>query len=163
MGRRKSLIQVSCHELTLRGRLEVELGESIRASAPVISRDLTSCTRYNIEAMGNFLDVENFFSAVYLVDLSPSLCDIARGRFGRLGWKNVIIICQDARTFRLPEHEDRPRIGGGADLISMSYSLSMIPDYYSVVDCLSSMLSPLGVFGVCDFYGGLKCFTFPME
>jgi betaine lipid synthase len=95
--------------------------------------------------MGQFVDVEEFFSSVYLVDFSPSLCDIARKRFKRLGWKNVKVVCQDARTFRLEDHEkpfentlgfrrmststyfseERPDVGG-ADLITMSYSLSMI-------------------------------------
>jgi betaine lipid synthase len=103
--------------------------------------------------MAAFLDVENFFSAIYLVDFSPSLCEIARKRFDRLGWKNVTVVCQDARAFRLPVDDEHPRIGGGADLISLSYSLSMIPDYYNVVDCLSSMLSPFGIIGACDFYG----------
>jgi betaine lipid synthase len=62
-----------------------------------------------------------------------------------LGWKNVKVVCQDARTFRLEDHEsqtvnavgfsrsptanyfsdDRQSVGG-ADLITMSYSLSMI-------------------------------------
>ncbi|KAL1882123.1 hypothetical protein VTK73DRAFT_2214 [Phialemonium thermophilum] len=34
----------------------------------------------------------------------------------------------------------------------MSYSLSMIPDFFSVVDSLSSLLSPRGIIGVVDFY-----------
>lgn len=95
--------------------------------------------------MGQFVDVEEFFSSVYLVDFSPSLCEIARKRFSRLGWKNVKVVCQDARTFRLEEHEtpaqstlglrrlstvnyfsDNEAGIGGADLITMSYSLSMI-------------------------------------
>jgi len=68
--------------------------------------------------MSEFAFVPEFFSAVYLVDLSPSLCEVARKRFARLGWANVKVVCQDARHFRL---EDL-----GADLITMSYSLSMI-------------------------------------
>jgi betaine lipid synthase len=71
--------------------------------------------------MNRFLSVENFFSHVYLVDLSPSLLEVARKRFERLGWKNVTVVCQDARQFRLSEAT------GGADIVTMSYSLSMIP------------------------------------
>lgn len=78
--------------------------------------------------MSAFVPVDKFFDHVYLVDLSPSLCDVARQRFERLGWKNVTVICEDARSFRLPE---RKTSGGAAsdqvDLITMSYSLSMIP------------------------------------
>lgn len=95
--------------------------------------------------MSQFVSVPDFFSSVYLVDFSPSLCEVARKRFARLGWENVKVICQDARTFRLEDHEDgeegavaRPRSQSrgyfdaespsvvGADLITLSYSLSMI-------------------------------------
>ena len=100
-------------------------------------------TGWNIEAMSEYVDVPEFFSSVYLVDFSPSLCEVARKRFKRLGWKNVKVVCQDARTFRLEDHESDtlgaivPRSPssyyaegngsiGGADLITLSYSLSMI-------------------------------------
>lgn len=121
--------------------------------------------------MGANVDVPNFFRSVYVVDLSSSLCDVARARFERLGWKNVKVVCQDARAFRLHEHEleahlekelalrqrtvadmDENADMGGADLVTMSYSLSMIPDFYSVVDSLSSLLSKNGILGVVDFY-----------
>ncbi|OJJ46724.1 hypothetical protein ASPZODRAFT_16476 [Penicilliopsis zonata CBS 506.65] len=119
--------------------------------------DIGGGTGYNIEAMAAFVPVQTFFKHVYLVDLSPSLCDVARKRFERLGWKNVSVVCQDARAFRLPQDENvspttkEPQTGG-ADIVTMSYSLSMIPDYYSVVDSLTSLLKPEGVIGACDFY-----------
>lgn len=100
-----------------------------------------SANRYNIEAMAEFLPVQTFFSHVYLVDLSPSLCDVARKRFERLGWENVSVICQDARSFILPK-KDAVTPNGGADVITMSYSLSMIPGQHrciqspSLVPCL---------------------------
>lgn len=97
--------------------------------------------------MARFVDVPNFFSSVYLVDFSPSLCDVARKRFERLGWKNVTVVCEDARKFRLEDYEGDSSGGqtpspvepsaygyfapkrsthGGAELVTMSYSLSMI-------------------------------------
>ncbi|KAI9684147.1 MAG: hypothetical protein M1829_003417 [Trizodia sp. TS-e1964] len=131
--------------------------------------DIGGGTGYNIEAMGDFVSVPDFFTAVYLVDFSPSLCDVARKRFERLGWKNVKVVCQDARAFRLEDHEpvaldskvipssppsyfSTQRTCQGADMITMSYSLSMIPDFYSVIDSLCSLLSPFGIIGVTDFY-----------
>ena len=95
-------------------------------------RPCLTVNRYNIEAMAAFLPVQSFFSHIYLVDLSPSLCDVARQRFQRLGWKNVSVVCQDVRTFRLPEADNvdpRAKVsaGDGADVVTMSYSLSMIP------------------------------------
>ena len=109
-----------------------------------------------LAAMQAYVDVPTFFSKVYLVDLSPSLCEVARRRFARLGWK-VDIVCQDARAFRFNKHDvpqarSRADFNSGADLITLSYSLSMIPDYYSVVDSISSLLSPRGLVGVVDFY-----------
>lgn len=96
--------------------------------------------------MSQYVNVPEFFSSVYLVDFSPSLCEVAKKRFERLGWKNVTVVCQDARKFRLADYEGGPPGSqtpplrspalsyftqqrpehGGADLITMSYSLSMI-------------------------------------
>src|SRR5689334_3857608 len=94
--------------------------------------------------MSEFVNVPEFFSSVYLVDFSPSLCEVARKRFARLGWTNVKVVCEDARKFRLEDYENglsggrtsptrsstsyfEPRPDhGGADLVTMSYSLSMI-------------------------------------
>ncbi|KAK1595796.1 uncharacterized protein LY79DRAFT_680570 [Colletotrichum navitas] len=133
--------------------------------------DVGGGTGWNIEAMSSFVNVPEFFSSVYLVDFSPSLCEVARQRFERLGWNNVKVVCEDARKFSLEDYENdlptnripsrSPALSylsqkrvehGGADLVTMSYSLSMIPDYYSVVDSLTSLLSPDGVMGVVDFY-----------
>ncbi|GKT43198.1 protein-L-isoaspartate O-methyltransferase [Colletotrichum spaethianum] len=133
--------------------------------------DVGGGTGWNIEAMSSFVNVPEFFSSVYLVDFSPSLCEVARQRFQRLGWNNVKVVCEDARKFRLEDYENdlpsnrlSPRSPvlsyfsqkraehGRADLITMSYSLSMIPDYYSVIESLTPLLSPDGVMGVVDFY-----------
>ena len=84
--------------------------------------------------MNSFLSVPDFFSAVYLVDLSPSLLDVARERFKRLGWTNVHVICEDARTFTIGDKSEGALLSGDekhpvkADFITMSYSLSMIPE-----------------------------------
>lgn len=114
--------------------------------------------------MGQFVDVPTFFEAVYLVDLSSSLCRVAQDRFARLGWKNVSVICEDARRFRLDVYQGKQCFKSGqddkaklqastkADVITMSYSLSMIPEFYTVLDSFSSTLSDNGVIGVSDFY-----------
>lgn len=115
--------------------------------------DIGGGTGYNIEAMQAYVDVPSYFDKIYLVDLSPSLLRVARARFERLGW-DVSIVCTDARAFRLSDYEGATGEERElkADLITLSYSLSMIPTYYSVLDALSSLLSPTGVIGVVDFY-----------
>jgi betaine lipid synthase len=106
--------------------------------------------------MGKHLNVPDFFRAVYLVDLSPSLLRIARTRFEKLGWSNVKLVCTDCRDFNLEQHEspddETSNSSKGADLITMSYSLTMIPEYYPVVDSVASLLSMDGIIGVVDFY-----------
>ena len=117
--------------------------------------------------MSAFIPVSQYFRSIYLVDFSPSLCEVAKARFQRLGWKNVHVICQDARYFRLEDYEedldqtpdfknrekyDENEQFIGADLITLSYALSMIPEYYPVIDALSSLLATEGIIGACDFY-----------
>jgi betaine lipid synthase len=127
--------------------------------------DVGGGTGYNVERMQAHLSVPSFFHAVYVVDLSPSLCQVARARFARLGWKNVKVVCQDARTFKLGDYEDNLiddfSIGKsaldhadavGAHLLTLSYSLSMIPEFHPVVDSLATLLAPNGIMGVVDFY-----------
>lgn len=102
--------------------------------------------------MAQFVDVPAFFKSVYLVDFSPSLCEVARKRFARLGWENVKVVCMDARKFRLEDYEDdddeqqsgsgrsSPSLSSwweekkpghaGAELVTMSYSLSMMVSCY---------------------------------
>ncbi|KAI0631286.1 hypothetical protein C8Q77DRAFT_199390 [Trametes polyzona] len=132
-----------------------------RTSQPIWV-DVGGGTGYNIEKMNDFLPINEFFSAVYLVDLSPSLCEVARQRFSRLGWKNVHVVCEDARTFVLDkscEVLETAEVGDfvgkhrvKADFITMSYSLSMIPDFYSVIDSIADLLAPHGLISCVDFY-----------
>ncbi|KAI9070341.1 S-adenosyl-L-methionine-dependent methyltransferase [Trametes sanguinea] len=122
--------------------------------------DIGGGTGYNIEKMNDFVPVNESFSAVYLVDLSPSLCEVARQRFAKLGWQNVHVVCEDARTFALGQSLDVLELGDTsgskyrvkADFVSMSYSLSMIPDFYSVIDSITDLLAPHGIISCVDFY-----------
>ena len=108
--------------------------------------------------MSQILDVPNYFETVYLIDLSPSLLKVAKQRFARLGWKNVKIICQDVRNLRVADDINQPNdqeavlLTEKADLVTMSYSLTMIPDFFPVLDLLPTLLTSTGVLAVVDFY-----------
>ncbi|KAL8647690.1 MAG: hypothetical protein Q9210_005406 [Variospora velana] len=150
-------------------QLKFQAEQGLWSGSKPIWVDVGGGTGYNIEALQAYLDVPTFFAAVFLVDLSPSLCEVARKRFRRLGW-DVMVVCEDARTFRLEDHLGRianarpttralTEYGSAytsvvyhADLITMSYSLSMIPDYYNVVDSMVRLLAPSGIIGAVDFY-----------
>ena len=85
---------------------------------------------------------------VYVVDLSPSLLKIAQLRVEERGWTNIQPIEADATTFQPPE--------APVDVVTFSYSLTMIPDWFAAIDNAIAMLKPGGVIGIVDFYVSRK-------
>lgn len=78
--------------------------------------------------MNEVFPLREYFRAIYIVDLSPSLCNIARERVRRLHLADLVyVLCDDAVSFDLPNF---PNAEGNVDLITMSYSFSMMPSYY---------------------------------
>ena len=73
------------------------------------------------------------------VDLCPSLLAQARTR----GWSEVEWIEADATVWRPP---------APVDAVLCAYSLTMIPDWFAVVDNALAMLRPGGVLAVVDFH-----------
>jgi len=106
--------------------------------------DLGGGTGANLEFLGPRID---HLGQVLVVDLSPSLLEVARRRIATRGWPHVQAIQADATTFR-PE---RP-----ADVVTFSYSLSMIPDWFAAIENALAMLRPGGLLGVVDFYVSRK-------
>nr|XP_018260370.1 betaine lipid synthase [Kwoniella dejecticola CBS 10117]OBR82528.1 betaine lipid synthase [Kwoniella dejecticola CBS 10117] len=115
--------------------------------------DLGGGTGWNIEKMDEYLPL-SYFDAIYLIDLCEPLLEVARARIKARGWKNVHVLCQDASNFVLPEWESGeldPR--GSLRAVTMSYSLSMIPPFYQLLDRCDQVLDPQrGLMGVVDFY-----------
>ena len=107
--------------------------------------DMGGGTGANIE---NFGDEICKLSKIYVVDLSGSLLKIATDRFQQRGWTNVEAVEADATKFRPPE--------GQADVVTFSYSLTMIPDWFAAIENAFAMLKPGGLIGVVDFYVGRK-------
>ncbi|KAJ6630276.1 hypothetical protein B0H10DRAFT_1983869 [Mycena sp. CBHHK59/15] len=114
--------------------------------------DIGGGTGRNIEVMDNHFPISTF-DAVYLIDLCEPLLQVARERFAKKGWRNVTVLCQDAADFFLPEWSDGRDPKGSVGFVTMSYSLTMIPRFYAVLDRIDCVLSPDdGLFGVADFY-----------
>ena len=84
----------------------------------------------------------------YVVDLCPALAEVARARALAAGWGNVTVAEADATSFRPTE--------GTVDVVTFSYSLTMIPDWDRAVENALAMLRPGGVLGVVDFYVSRK-------
>jgi S-adenosylmethionine-diacylgycerolhomoserine-N-methlytransferase len=84
----------------------------------------------------------------YVVDLATSLLEVARKRFIANGWQHVDAIEGDATSWQPPE--------GQVDVVTFSYSLTMIPDWFGAIENALRMLKPGGVIGVVDFYVSRK-------
>ncbi|KAF8919951.1 hypothetical protein CPB85DRAFT_734180 [Mucidula mucida] len=114
--------------------------------------DIGGGTGYNIELMDKHFPISNF-DAIYLIDLCEPLLHVARGRFAKKGWTNVTVLCQDACDFYLPEWSENINPEGSVGFVTLSYSLSMIPNFYTLLDRIDRVLDPtFGLLSVVDFY-----------
>ena len=127
----------------LKGR--EELFQALPKPAGGIWVDMGGGTGSNIE---NLAAEIGKLQKVYVVDLSESLLKVAADRFEKRGWTNATAIAADATKFQPPE--------GPADVVTFSYSLTMIPDWFAAIENALAMLKPGGHIGVVDFYVGRK-------
>lgn len=107
--------------------------------------DMGGGTGHNVEAAGDRIRA---LKQVYVVDLATSLLGMARKRAEARGWENFSAVEADATTF-VPDE-------GSADLVTFSYSLTMIPDWFRAIDHAYEVLKPGGHIGVVDFYVSRK-------
>lgn len=105
--------------------------------------DMGGGTGYNIEYMAKSGKLKNF-TKIYLVDLSLSLLKIARKRIENNQWTNIEIIEADATHWRPKEEQ--------IDLVTFSYSLTMIPNWFTAIENAKQMLKINGCIGITDFY-----------
>ncbi len=106
--------------------------------------DMGGGTGANIEFLGDRIST---LDRVQVVDLSPSLLGVAQRRFEERGWTNATAVEADATTYQ---------IEGGADVVTFSYSLTMIPDWFAAIQNAMNMLKPGGLIGVVDFFVSRK-------
>jgi S-adenosylmethionine-diacylgycerolhomoserine-N-methlytransferase len=103
--------------------------------------DLGGGTGGNIEYIAHQLHKLN---SVWIVDLSPSLLDVAKARIQKCRWQNVRAFEADVTRFEPKEYF--------VDIITFSHSLTMISDWEFMIDRAARLLRPGGLIGVVDFY-----------
>lgn len=118
----------------------------LRGSTGLVWVDVGGGTAENVDMMSEYIDL-SAFDKIYVVDITPSLCQVARKKVEARGWKNVIVVEGDACTFKPKEM---------ATLVTFSYSLSMIPPFMDAVDTAISYLDEDGILGVADFFTSSK-------
>jgi S-adenosylmethionine-diacylgycerolhomoserine-N-methlytransferase len=107
--------------------------------------DFGGGTGSNVEALG---ECRARLAEVRVVDLCPSLLEVAGERIKGNGWANVRTELADVTTYTSD--------AGPADAVTFSYSLTMIPDWFAAVDRAHALLRPGGLVGVVDFYVSRK-------
>lgn len=126
----------------LYGREDLIASLEIPPDAHVI--DLGGGTGATVEMLG---DRRTAFRRVTIVDLCPSLLRVAGQRIHGRGWSNVETVLADARDYQPAEP---------ADAVICSYTLTMMPDWFRVIDRIRAWLRPGGLIGVVDFYVARK-------
>jgi S-adenosylmethionine-diacylgycerolhomoserine-N-methlytransferase len=114
--------------------------------------DLGCGTAENIDRMG---DAVNRFQEIHLVDLSESLMKVARRRVEATAIKDrVQHHIADVCDFNLGREQ--------VDLITFSYSLTMIPQWFRAIQRAYDLLRPGGIIGVVDFFVSPKYAAAPI-
>lgn len=127
----------------LQGREELIARLPLEAGATWV--DLGGGTGANLAMAGERLAG---LKRAYVVDLCPSLAAVARTRAVEAGWGNVEVVEGDATAFR--------PAAGPVDVLTFSYSLTMIPDWFRAIDHALELLRPGGTLGVVDFFVSRK-------
>lgn len=108
--------------------------------------DLGSGTGRNADLFGDRLGE---FGSVRLVDLSESLLAIADKRIAANGWQNAQTLHADVTKLNEPQYHLPDE---SVDLVTFTYSLTMIPDWFAALEQAWRILKPGGTLGIVDFY-----------
>jgi S-adenosylmethionine-diacylgycerolhomoserine-N-methlytransferase len=127
----------------LHGRKELMRRLDVPDGATLL--DMGGGTGNNVEYLG---DRVTKFKSIRVVDLCPSLLQVAAERVQQRRWTNVGTILADVTTY---QPNDAP-----VDAVTFSYSLTMIPNWFQAIDQAYQLLKPRGVIGVVDFYVSRK-------
>lgn len=85
--------------------------------------------------------------SVEIVDLCRPLLRIAKSRIAARGWANVTTRCADVTSYRPDDL---------VDVVTFSYSLTMIPNWFDAIENALRVLKPGGQVGIVDFYVSQK-------
>jgi S-adenosylmethionine-diacylgycerolhomoserine-N-methlytransferase len=126
-------------ERLLHGRAELIAALPLKPGAVWV--DLGGGTARTLEYLGEGLRT---LDRVYVVDLAAPLLAIARERIARHGWTNVTTLASSVTALDLPS--------GCADVVTCSYSLTMMDDWKGAIATARRLLRTGGTIGVVDFY-----------
>jgi S-adenosylmethionine-diacylgycerolhomoserine-N-methlytransferase len=119
--------------------------ESIPFPSNGVWVDFGAGTGENVDRLADRIDS---LRQVTLVDLCPSLLRVADQRIRARGWKHVTAVEADATSYC--------RDTADVDVVTFSYSLTMIPNWFQALENAWQLLKPGGRIGIVDFYVSRK-------
>lgn len=113
-----------------------------KSGGKMVWLDIGGGTARNLE----FLTVQTIrdnFEKIMVVDVSPSLLEVARKRVQAAGLSDIIecVHCDFCNANQVAQKLPK---AGTADLVTFSYSLSMIPDKTAALKSAAMLLKPNG-------------------
>lgn len=120
----------------------------LKKSGNMIWVDIGGGTARNLEYFTPEV-LRKYFKAIYVVDISASLLEIAQRRVVAAGLQDIVHVIEHDCTLEsvlnvLPK--------GCVDLVTMSYSYSMIPDQRAAIRNVCQLLKKEGLFAIADFF-----------
>jgi len=139
-------------EQFLHARADLMLSVPVKKDGKMVWIDVGGGTARNLE----FLPVEvikKYFKAIYVVDVSPSLLEVAQKRIDLIGLGGIVhVVDHDFTSSSIFKVING--VESKVDLVTFSYSLSMIPDKAGAIKNAIKFLKPdgKGVLGLADFF-----------
>ena len=97
--------------------------------------------------------IKKYFKAIYVVDVSSSLLEVAQKRVKAMELTKIVHLIEQDFTSPMI-FKTIPFLEGKVDMVTFSYSLSMIPDKIAALNNALKFLQPNGhgAVGLADFY-----------
>ena len=97
--------------------------------------------------------IKKYFKAIYVVDVSSSLLEVAQKRVKAMELTKIVHLIEQDFTSPMI-FKTIPFLEGKVDMITFSYSLSMIPDKTTALNNAFKFLQPNGhgALGLADFF-----------
>ena len=90
------------------------------------------------------------FKKIYLIDISASLLEVARERVKTMGLEDIVVVLEHDFTAS-SVFSVLPAVGT-ADIVTFSYSFSMIPKQAVAMQTASKLLKSGGMVAIADFF-----------
>jgi betaine lipid synthase len=125
------------------------LNKSKSGKGDLVWVDVGGGTARNLEYF-TLETIRQNFKKIYIVDISASLLEVARARVITMGLQDIVVVVEhdftDSSVFTV-----LPAIST-ADIVTFSYSFSMIPKQQVAMTTASKLLKKGGIVAIADFF-----------